>query len=77
MSILQEKSRPQHKKIPAWLAPRLAKLRARARAGRIVLPFNDPLIGPAFALLTSGGATVRTDHARKIHVLTIIGEGIQ
>ena len=69
---------PTHQKpIPAWLRPKLATLRGRARAGRIILKFNDPLIGAAFTLLTSGQATVVTDHLRKVHVLTLTGEASQ
>lgn len=67
----------QYKSPPAWLRPKLATLRGRAHAGRIVLRFNDPLIGAAFSLLTSGQATVVTDHIRKVHVLTLTGEASQ
>ena len=77
MSIVHENSKLQPKPVPGWLRPKLAKLRSRARAGRIVLRFNDPLIGAAFSLLTSGQATVVTDHIRKIHVLTLTGEASQ
>lgn len=67
---------PRKNATPAWLLPRIARLKARARGGRIVLRFNDPEIGPAFALITSGRATVCTDHIRRTHTLTLTGEGV-
>lgn len=75
MSTARDNSQLHHKPVPAWLLPKLAKVRARARAGRIVLRFGDPLIGAAFSLLTSGQAAAVTDHVRKIHTLTLIREG--
>lgn len=77
MSIVHENSKLHQKPVPAWIIPKLTKLRSRAREGRIVLRFNDPLIGAAFTLLTSGQASVVTDHIRKIHILTLTGEVIQ